>query len=118
MIRAFAERKAADFERWIERTAIRDPSKAATLYLAAIEYHIPRLQRTDVRVGLPAFVGEPMVITDPIEAAAAYERIMRGDIAINSVSFALPAPNTVLGEASGATSADRQTNSEIAPEAT
>jgi hypothetical protein len=109
MIRAFAERKAVDFERWIERTAVREPAKAATLYLAAIEYHIPKLQRTDVRVALPVFVGEATAITDPIEAAAAYERIMRGDLSIDAVRL-LPA-NGMPGEASRAQQADRASTS-------
>jgi hypothetical protein len=50
MFAAFAERKAPDFERWVDRTAIKDPARAADLYLKAVEYHIPRLQRTEVLV--------------------------------------------------------------------
>lgn len=60
-----AEGKAASFKAWLERTAngMRergkdgkpgewivkpDPGRAAQIYLAAIEYHIPKLQRTEV----------------------------------------------------------------------
>jgi hypothetical protein len=56
MVAAFASNKAAEFERWIELTADGDPERgikpqpdrAATLYLQAIEYHIPKLARTEV----------------------------------------------------------------------
>jgi hypothetical protein len=41
------------------------------------------------------FAGDPLVVTDPAEAARAYERVMRGDLAPEAVRFrpaALPAP--------------------------
>lgn len=53
MIARVAEGKAADFERWLDETARGgedrkpDPAKAAELYLKAIEYHIPKLARTE-----------------------------------------------------------------------
>lgn len=93
MLAAFAERKANDFEKWIERTAVTDPAKAATLYLAAIEYHIPRLQRTELRVAPAAFTGDPRVVEDPAQAAQEWQRIVRGEIAPGSVTFkSLPKP--------------------------
>lgn len=60
-----AQNKSADLERWLDQTAagIRkrtkkgkqlqtflvrpDPSRAAQIYLSAIEYHIPKLQRIE-----------------------------------------------------------------------
>lgn len=60
-----AQNKAGDLERWLDQTAqgvrkrgkngkltqafiVRpDPGKAAQIYLGAIEYHIPKLQRTE-----------------------------------------------------------------------
>jgi hypothetical protein len=108
MIAAFAERKAMDFERWVERCAVRDPGKAATLYLAAIEYHIPRLQRTLHQV-VPAFVGDARLVDDPIEAAAAYGRITRGEIAPDAIEFR---PNVSDAPIPRAQHADRQSDSE------
>ena len=55
-VAAFAENNAAKFELWVQATADGDPAnnvkpdpaKAAALYLTAIEYHIPKLARTEV----------------------------------------------------------------------
>jgi hypothetical protein len=64
-IALIAEEKAPQFKKWLERTAngIRqrakkggkadwivkpDPGRAAQIYLAAIEYHIPKLARTEI----------------------------------------------------------------------
>ncbi len=53
-IAAFAEGNAAFFAEWIHTLAYGDgdqvkpdPGKAADLYLKAIEYHIPKLGRTE-----------------------------------------------------------------------
>lgn len=87
MIRVFAERKAPDFERWIERCAKKDPGKAATLYLAAIEYHIPKLHRTDVRVA--AFGGDVVLRTvAPEDTANAYARLIRGEVSPAAIAIA------------------------------
>jgi hypothetical protein len=57
-----AQNKSADLERWLDQTANGiaekkgkkliwlsrpDPGKAAQIYLGAIEYHIPKLSRTE-----------------------------------------------------------------------
>lgn len=64
-IALIAEEKAPQFKRWLERTAngVRervkkgekavwlvkpDPGRAAQIYLSAIEYHIPKLARTEI----------------------------------------------------------------------
>ena len=53
-IATFAEGNAHKLQEWLDRVAegsegIRpDPAKAADLYLRAIEYHIPKLARTEV----------------------------------------------------------------------
>jgi hypothetical protein len=44
----FAEATMPLFEQWVTRVAAKDPGKAADLYLKAIEYHIPKLARTEV----------------------------------------------------------------------
>ena len=53
-IAVFAEGNAHKLQDWLDRIAdgsdgVRpDPAKAADLYLRAIEYHIPKLARTEV----------------------------------------------------------------------
>ncbi len=53
-IATFAEGNAHKLQEWLDRVAegsdgVRpDPAKAADLYLRAIEYHIPKLARTEV----------------------------------------------------------------------
>jgi hypothetical protein len=54
MISMVAEQNAPKFAEWLNRVAEGDeknrpdPGKAAELYLKAIEYHIPKLARTEV----------------------------------------------------------------------
>ena len=55
MIAMVAEQNAPKFAEWLETVAKGDgkgvkpdPAKAADLYLKAIEYHIPKLARTEV----------------------------------------------------------------------
>jgi len=47
-IALFAESTVPQFQEWINRVAQEDPAKAADLFLKAIEYHIPKLARTEV----------------------------------------------------------------------
>jgi len=47
-IARFAEGNAEQFAEWIVKVAETDPAKAADLYLKAIEYHIPKLARSEV----------------------------------------------------------------------
>jgi hypothetical protein len=47
-ISLLAQRKAPMLEEWLDRVAENDPAKAADLFLRAIEYHIPKLGRTEV----------------------------------------------------------------------
>lgn len=55
MIAVVAEQNAPKFAEWLQTVALGDgdkvkpdPGKAAELYLKAIEYHIPKLARTEV----------------------------------------------------------------------
>lgn len=43
-----AERNIGRLERWIDAVAKEDPGRAADLLLRAIEYHIPKLARSEV----------------------------------------------------------------------
>lgn len=46
-IALIAQRNVEKFELWLEETAERDAARAAELFLKAIEYHIPKLARTE-----------------------------------------------------------------------
>lgn len=47
-ISLIAQRNVDQFERWLAKVAKGDPAKAADIFLRAIEYHIPKLARTEV----------------------------------------------------------------------
>lgn len=44
----FAEGNVEKLQAWLEAVAKKDPGKAAELYLRVLEYHIPKLSRTEV----------------------------------------------------------------------
>ena len=46
-IALIAQRNVGNFENWLSKVAAEDPGKAADLYLKAIEYHIPKLARSE-----------------------------------------------------------------------
>jgi hypothetical protein len=47
-IALIAQDNAGNFAQWLGEVALEDPGKAADLYLKAIEYHIPKLARSEV----------------------------------------------------------------------
>lgn len=47
-IARMAEDNAEKFAEWLEKVAKESPEKACDIYLKAIEYHIPKLARTEV----------------------------------------------------------------------
>lgn len=47
-IAQLAERNIGQLEKWMDRIALKDPARAADLLLRAIEYHVPKLARTEV----------------------------------------------------------------------
>lgn len=51
-IAKFADGNVDKLSGWLERVAEDDPKGAADLFLKAIEYHIPKLQRTESSVEL------------------------------------------------------------------
>ena len=51
-IALIAQENAGNFATWLNQVASEDPGKAADLFLKAIEYHIPKLARTE-QTGLP-----------------------------------------------------------------
>jgi hypothetical protein len=46
-IALIAQRNVEKFEGWLDQVASEDPGKAADLVLKAIEYHIPKLARSE-----------------------------------------------------------------------
>ena len=46
-IALIAQDNAGNFARWLNQVAADDPGKEADLYLKAIEYHIPKLARSE-----------------------------------------------------------------------
>ncbi len=47
-IAKMAELNAPRFALWLDEVAQKSPEKACDIYLRAIEYHIPKLARTEV----------------------------------------------------------------------
>jgi len=47
-IALIAQRNVGNFEIWLGQVATEDPGKAAELFLKAIEYHIPKLARSEI----------------------------------------------------------------------
>lgn len=47
-IARMAEDNADNFNRWLTEVAASSPEKACDIYLKAIEYHIPKLARTEI----------------------------------------------------------------------
>lgn len=47
-IAQFAEGNVDKLQGWLDRVAARDPAKAAEIYLRLLEYHVPRLARTEL----------------------------------------------------------------------
>lgn len=43
-----AQRNVGRFEDWLDAVAAEDPAEAANIFLRAIEYHIPKLARSEV----------------------------------------------------------------------
>jgi predicted nucleotidyltransferase len=50
-IAVFAEANVTKLQGWLDATAQKDPAKAADLFVRVIEYHIPKLARTELSGG-------------------------------------------------------------------
>ena|ERR1700722_1987253 len=64
-IAAFAEANVEKLQTWLEATARKHPEKAADLFLRALEYHIPKLARTETSVEGELTVATRLVIKKP-----------------------------------------------------
>lgn len=47
-IAAFVDDNAWRLTGWLDRIAVKDPDKAFALFQSVIEYHVPKLNRTEV----------------------------------------------------------------------
>jgi hypothetical protein len=47
-IALFAEQNVGKLQGWLDRVAVRDPAKAAELFTRVLEYHVPKLARTEL----------------------------------------------------------------------
>ena len=47
-IAAFAEANVDKLQLWLDAVGRRDPAKAADLYVRVLEYHVPKLARTEI----------------------------------------------------------------------
>jgi len=47
-IAAFAEANVGKLQAWLDRIAKKDPVRAADLFVRVLEYHVPKLARTEL----------------------------------------------------------------------
>jgi hypothetical protein len=47
-IAQFAEQNVGKLQEWLDQVAEKDPAKAADLFVRVLEYHVPKLARTEV----------------------------------------------------------------------
>ena len=64
-IAMIAERNVSRLEKWLDQIAQEDPNKAADLFLRMIEYHIPKLARSEVTGDGGGPVKHEVHIVDP-----------------------------------------------------
>ena len=67
-IALFAEQNVEKLQEWLEKTAEKQPDKAADLFLRALEYHIPKLARTETTLEGEVTLGTRLVIKRPADA--------------------------------------------------
>src|SRR5215469_8954418 len=48
-ISAFAEANVGKLQTWLDAVAAKDPAKAAELFVRLLDFHIPKLARTEVK---------------------------------------------------------------------
>jgi hypothetical protein len=48
-IAEFAEANVGRLQTWLDTVAAKDPGKAAELFVKVLDYHIPKLARTEVK---------------------------------------------------------------------
>lgn len=102
-----------DLQSWLNEIKRKEGARAAwECFMSLVEFSVPKLMRSELRVG-PAAPTGLLIVDDAVEAANIYERIMRGDLAIDAVRFeptsehgvrSEPIASTPSGQAAEATS--------------
>src|SRR6516165_8656859 len=52
-IAAFADANVGRLQTWLDAIAEKDPAKAADLFVRVLEYHVPKLARTETKQDAP-----------------------------------------------------------------
>lgn len=71
-IAMIAQNQVEKLQGWIERAARKDPAKGADLFLRMIEYHIPKLNRTEHVGGDGPPIQQQQLPADPQQALEMY----------------------------------------------
>jgi hypothetical protein len=66
-IARFAENNVEQLQGWLEKTAEKNPDKAADLFLRALEYRIPKLARTETNIDSEVTLATRLVIKRPTD---------------------------------------------------
>jgi hypothetical protein len=66
-IARFAENNVEQLQGWLEKSAEKNPDKAADLFLRALEYHIPKLARTETILDGEMTLATRLVIKRPTD---------------------------------------------------
>jgi hypothetical protein len=66
-IARFAENNVEQLQSWLEKTAEKNPDRAADLFLRALEYHIPKLARTETSIEGEVTLATRLVIKRPTD---------------------------------------------------
>lgn len=76
-----AEQLGPELINWLKRTAKKSPAKAADIFLRALEYHIPKLARTEHSgpAGGPIAVAQASGDISDGDAMRAYLKLVKGD---------------------------------------
>lgn len=66
-IAVFAEGNVGRLQEWLDRIAEDDPSKAADLFVKLLEYHVPKLSRSDSSIALDANLGIREIVKEYVD---------------------------------------------------
>lgn len=64
-ISVFAEANVGKLQEWLDRVAEDDPARAADLFVRVLEYHVPKLARTETTLDGKLDVAPPRLVIHP-----------------------------------------------------
>lgn len=96
----FVEHNAVKAQKLFDRVARKNPAKALEILARLSEFVLPKLNRSEGGTPLVAITMNPgQPITNAADAAAIYAQILgRPDIDLSGITFAAPAPSTVVAD--------------------